>query len=67
MNRGLWIARKNHLCCLIKAVSEGHGVDDNEFFMQHCREVLEAHPDESIEGAIKQYQEIVDQLGRSLK
>lgn len=62
MNRGLWIARKNYLCVLIKKVSDGHGGDDIEFLRQHCKEVIEAHPDELIEDAIACYQEMVEQL-----
>lgn len=62
MNRGLWIARKNYLCTLIKKVSDGHGGDDIEFLRQHCKEVIEAHPDELIEDAIACYQEMVKQL-----
>ncbi len=62
MNRGLWIARKNYLCTLIKRVSDGHGGDDIEFLRQHCREVIEAHPAEKIEEAIRCYEEMVEQL-----
>ncbi|CAB4128371.1 hypothetical protein UFOVP100_27 [uncultured Caudovirales phage] len=62
MNKGLWIARKNYLCVLIKQVSDGHGGDDIEFLRQHCREVIEAHPDELIEDAIACYTEMVEQL-----
>lgn len=62
MNKGLWIARKNYLCCLIKKVSDGHGGDDIEFLRQHCKEVIDAHPDEKIEEAISCYQEMVNNL-----
>lgn len=62
MNRALWIARKNYLCCLIRKVSEGHGGDEIEFLRQHCREVLEAYPNEKIEQGIKCYEEMVEQL-----
>lgn len=62
MNRGLWIARKNYLCSLIKKVSDGHGGDDIEFLRLHCREVLESHPEEKIEEAIICYEEMVEQL-----
>lgn len=62
MNRGLWIARKNYLCTLIRSVSDGYGGDDIEFLRQHCKEVIEAHPDELIEDAIACYQEMVEQL-----
>lgn len=62
MNKGLWIARKNHLCCLIRNVSEGHGGDDIEFLRQHCREVIETCPDEKIEEAITCYEEMAKQL-----
>ncbi len=62
MNRGLWIARKNYLTTLIKKVSDGHGGDDIEFLKQHCKEVIDVHPDEKIEEAIACYQEMVEQL-----
>lgn len=62
MNKGLWIARKNYLCTLIKKVSDGHGGDDIEFLRQHCREVIAAHEGEKIEEAIACYQEMVEQL-----
>lgn len=61
MNRGLWIARKNYLCTLIKKVSDGHGGDDIEFLRQHCREVIEMYPDELIEEAIECYEAMVEQ------
>lgn len=62
MNRGLWIARKNYLCCLIKKVSDGLGGDDINFLRQHCKDVIEAHPEEKIEEAINCYLEMVEQL-----
>ena len=62
MNRGLWIARKNYLCELIKKVSDGHGGDDIDFLRQHCRKVIDSHPDEKIEEAIACYQTLVEQL-----
>lgn len=62
MNKGLWIARKNHLCCLIKKVSDGHGGDDVEWLRGYCREVLYAYPDEKIEDVINCYTEMVDNL-----
>lgn len=62
MNRGLWIARKNHFCCLVKKVSEKYGGDDIEFLRQYCREVLEEYPAEKIEEAITCYEEMVEQL-----
>ncbi len=62
MNKGLWIARKNYLCTLIKKVSDSRGGDDIEWLRQHCREVIESHPDEKIEEAIACYQEMVELL-----
>lgn len=56
------MARKNHLCCLIKKVSEFHGGDDIEFIRQHCKEVLDAHPEEEIEKAINCYLEMSKHL-----
>ena len=62
MNRGLWIARKNHLCCLIRRLSDGHGGDDIKTLSAHYMEVLEAYHDEQIEIAIKCYEEMVEKL-----
>lgn len=62
MNKALWIARKNCLCALIKKVSDGHGGDDIEFLRQHCKEVLQTHPEEKIEEAIRCYEQMVWQL-----
>ena len=62
MNRGLWIARKNYLCTLIKKLSDAYGGDDSEFLRQHCKEVIDAHDGEKIEGVITVYQEMVEQL-----
>lgn len=62
MNRGLWIARKNYLCGLIKKVSDGHGGDEIEFLSQVCKEVIELHPGENIEEAIACYESMVEQL-----
>lgn len=62
MNKGLWIARKNHLWFLIKKLSDGHGTDDPEWLRIHFSEVLEACPDEKIEEAIACYTELVGKL-----
>lgn len=62
MNRGLWIARKNYLCTLIKEVSNVHGGDDIEFLNKHCKEIIDSHPDEKIEETIACYQEMVNNL-----
>lgn len=62
MNRGLWIARKNYLCNLIKKVSDGNGGDDIEFLHKHCSEVLAISSDEKIEEAIRCYEEMLEQL-----
>lgn len=62
MNRGLWIARKNYLCTLIKKLSDGYGGDDIVFLRQHCMEVIDAHPDEKIEEAIACYQQMIEKL-----
>lgn len=62
MNKGLWIARKNHLCCLIKHVSDGHGGDDLEWLRGHCKEVIAFYPGDKIEEAISCYEEMVKQL-----
>jgi uncharacterized protein CbrC (UPF0167 family) len=60
MNKGLWIIRKNYLCCLIKQVSEGNGGDDVEFLRNHCREVLFDYPGEKIEEAITCYEKLAE-------
>lgn len=62
MNKGLWIARKNHLFCLIRKVSNGHGGDESEFISQHFCEVLKSYPDDAIEKPITCYEEMVEQL-----
>ena len=62
MNRGLWIARKNYLCCLIKKVSDGFGGDDIDFLRFHCEEVIDAFPGEEIEKALVCYLEMVEQI-----
>ena len=62
MNRGLWIARKNYLCNLIKKVSDGHGGDDIDFLRLHCSQVIARYPDDAIEEAIACYEEMVEQL-----
>ncbi len=64
MNKGLWIARKNHLCCLIKKVSDGQGSDDIEWLREYCKEVIAAHPDEKIEDAIILFTEMLEGLSR---
>ena len=62
MNKGLWIARKNHLFCLIKKLSDGHGGDDKEWLREHCEQVVAAYPGEHIEEAISCYEDMVRQL-----
>lgn len=63
MNKGLWIARKNYLICIINKVSLGYGGDEEEWLKRHISEVLEAHPDEKIEEAIACYEEMITQIG----
>ena len=62
MNRGLWIARKNYLCTLIKKVSDAHGGDEIEWLRDYCREVLEDHPGDKIEKAILCFLDLADQV-----
>lgn len=62
MNQGLWIARKNYLCMLIRKVSDAQGFDEEETLKQHCSEVLSAYPGDRIEEAIECYEELVDLL-----
>lgn len=58
MNDGLWIAKKNYLCMLIKEVSNLYGGDDIAFLRQHCKEVLQEHKGIKIEEAIACYERI---------
>ncbi len=60
MNKGLWIARKNHLCCIIKEISDNYGGDDREWLKGHCMEILERYQGEEIETPIDVYQKILD-------
>ena len=62
MNKGLFIARKNHLYCVIKKLSDGCSGDSIDVIKTHFNEVLEAYPDDAIEDAIKCYEEMVDKL-----
>lgn len=62
MNKGLWIARKNHLWCLIKKVSDGHGGDDITWLRKVFNEILESHPDERIEEAVNCFTLLAEQL-----
>ena len=61
MNQGLWIARKNYLCVLIRQVSDNFGGDDVKFIKQHCSEVLALYPAERIEETIACYEEMARQ------
>lgn len=58
MNEGLWLAKKNYLCILIKEVSNLYGGDDIVFLRQHCKEVLQEHKGIKIEEAIACYEAI---------
>ena len=62
MNKGLWIARKNHLICIVKKLSDGHGGDEKEWLNGHCIAVLEMYPGDDIEIAIKCYEECIKDL-----
>lgn len=61
MNKGLWIARKNHLCCIIKKISDAYGGDDPEWLKGHYMELLERYQGEDIETPIETYQKIIDE------
>lgn len=67
MNRAIWISRKNYLCTLIKKISDAHGGDDIESLRQHCKDVIEDHPEEKIEDAIRCHEEMVTQLKHQRK
>ena len=62
MNRGLWIARKNYLRCLVTKVSELSGGDSPEFLKEHFEQLLEMHADEKIEEAIACYLLLLEDL-----
>ena len=62
MNRGLYIARKNYLLTLVNKLSRGHGGDTEIFLQKHFSDLLIANPDDSIELAIKVYEEQVSKL-----
>lgn len=62
MNRGLWIARKNYLCVLIKKLSYAYGGDTPDFLRLHCQQVIDTHPAELIEDAIVCYQALVEHV-----
>jgi len=59
MNKGLWIARKNHLFCLIKKVSKAFGGDEEKDVKLHFEQVIDTHPDEKIEDAIESYTRVL--------
>lgn len=61
MNKGLWIARKNHLICIIKRISDNYGGDDQEWLKGHYLELLERYQGEDIETPIAVYQKIIDE------
>lgn len=46
MNRALWIAKKNQICCLIKKISDNNGGDDVEWLREYAKEVIEKHKDD---------------------
>lgn len=56
MHKGLWIARKIYLFSLIKKVSDSYGGDDKDFLDRHSLQVLDTHPEEQIELAIRCYE-----------
>jgi len=60
VNLGLWIARKNYLCTLVRKTSELFGGDDIEFLREHCRELIDTYFDERIEEAIRCYEAILE-------
>ena len=62
MNRGLWIARKNYLCVLIRKLADSCGEDDADFLKEHITNVIDLYSDEKIEEAINHYQVFLDNL-----
>lgn len=52
MNKGLWIAKKNQLCVLIKQVSDSFGGDEIEWLRDYARMAVEinyTHLEEAID------------------
>lgn len=64
MNKALWIAKKNHLCSIMRQVSVVQGGDDIDFLRLVCKETIEAHKDSSINNIINVYEEILNNLTR---
>jgi hypothetical protein len=62
MDRGLWIAKKNRLCGLIKKLSDILGGDEVEWLREYCREVVAEYPDDRIDEAIFCFMDLLDQL-----
>lgn len=62
MNHGLWIAKKNQLCSLIKKVSDVYGGDDIDWLRDYCKEVLAAYPGEKIDKTILCFIDLNEQL-----
>lgn len=60
MNRGLWIARKNYLCTIIKKCSEIYDGDDIEFLRTVCKEVIAISDNERIEESIACYEGVLN-------
>ncbi len=62
MDKGLWIARKNYLCSLMREVSDKYLGDDIEFLRAICRETIANFPDENIEQPIQCYESVLKSL-----
>lgn len=62
MNKGLYIARKNYLFCLIQRLSDMCGGDDKEWLKDYYSEVLDMYPDDRIEEAIEEYKFMIKEL-----
>lgn len=64
MSAGLWIAKKNVLCGLIKKVSDANGGDDVEWLRDYVRDVVEDSKD-CLDSAIACFSDVL--VGSHLK
>lgn len=62
MNYGLWVAKKNLLCSLIKKVSDHYGGDDIEELKEYCKDILGRYPDGRIDEAIMCFNDLAEKL-----
>lgn len=66
MNHALWISKKNHLCSLIKKVSDLWGGDDVNWLREYAREVVECNKDD-LQTALHCFMNLESQKGEVSK